>query len=143
MSWVVDTCVLIDILEEDPDFGRGSAACLRDHLSEGLLISPVSMIELSPAFEGNMAAQKEFLNLCGVDYEDDFVFKDVVHGHKAWRHYIRKKRLQHVAKRPIADIMIGAFALRFEGLITRNAKDFRPWFPELNLVEPHANSYSA
>jgi hypothetical protein len=33
--------------------------------------------------------------------------------------------------------MIGAFATRFDGLITRNQKDFKPWFPELKLVVPH------
>lgn len=24
MSWVVSTCILIDVLEDDPDFGRAS-----------------------------------------------------------------------------------------------------------------------
>ena len=30
MSRVVDTCILIDILENDPDFVRASVLCLRD-----------------------------------------------------------------------------------------------------------------
>jgi predicted nucleic acid-binding protein len=138
MTCVVDTCVLIDILEDDPEFGRPSALCLRDHLSEGLTVSPVTMIELSPAFAGNLAAQKEFLSLCGVDYQVGFVEEDVARAHTVWNQYIKKKRLQRTAKRPIADIMIGASASRHGSLITRNPKDFKPWFPELKLIVPGA-----
>jgi len=36
----------------------------------------------------------------------------------------------------IADVMIAAFALRFQGLITRNGTDFRNIAPSLRLVEP-------
>jgi len=136
MSWVVDTCVLIDILEDDPDFGHSSALCLRGYLSEGLEISPVSMIELSPAFEGDLARQKEFLSLCGVKFDANMKASDIVRAHAAWSDYVEKKRLKIVTKRPIADIMIGAFSVRFDGLITRNSKDFQPWFPELNLIVP-------
>lgn len=136
MSWVVDTCVLIDVLENDPDFGRPSALCLSEYLGEGLLIAPITMIELSPAFAGNLAAQKEFLSLCGVGFGYGFEPGDTVKAHKVWHQYIRKKRLQQVGKRPIADIMIGAFASRFDGLITRNPKDFKPWFSGLRLIVP-------
>lgn len=136
MSRVVDTCILIDILEDDPDFGRASALCLRRYVAAGLVISPVSMIELSPAFGGDLLRQKEFLGLCGVSYDPDFEATDVVRSHQAWNAYIQKKRLQTTPKRPVADLMIGAFATRFDGLITRNPKDFKPWFPELKLIAP-------
>ena len=133
---VVDTCILIDILEHDPDFGRESALCLRRYVSGGLVICPVSMIELSPAFDGDFLRQKEFLSLCGVSYDQGFDAADVMRSHQAWNVYIRKKRLCSIPKRPVADLMIGAFATRFDGLITRNQKDFKPWFPELKLVVP-------
>lgn len=139
-AWVVDTCVLIDILEEDPSFGLSSALCLRDKLSEGLVVSPVTMIELSPAFGGNFASQKEFLSLCGVAHQVGLEGADVARAHAAWNHYIQKKRLQQSVKRPVADIMIGAFATCFEGLITRNPKDFKPWFPKLHLIVPGADA---
>ena len=128
--------MLIDILEDDPCFGRSLALCLQEHLSQKLRVSAVTMIELSPAFEGDLSKQKEFLSLCGVGYDLDFDSGDVVRAHRAWNSYIQKKRLQKVAKRPVADLMIGAFAARFDGLITRNPKDFEPWFPALVLVVP-------
>jgi hypothetical protein len=36
-------------------------------------------------------------------------------------------------------MMIGAFASRFEGLITRSGNDFQPWFPQLVILDPMAN----
>ncbi|MEN8725639.1 MAG: hypothetical protein ABF325_08715 [Lentimonas sp.] len=94
------------------------------------------MIELSPAFEGDLREQKEFLGLCGVSYDTQFEASDVMRAHQAWNAYIQRKRLHAIPKRPVADLMIGAFAKRFEGLITRNPKDFKPWFPSLKIVIP-------
>ena len=135
-GWVVDTCVLIDILVNDPEFGRPSAMCLKRHLSDGLVISPISMIELSPAFAGDLRLQQEFLRLCGVAYNVNFRSEDVELAHEAWNLYVQERRLKRVPKRPVADLMIGAFSSRFEGLITRNQGDFEPWLSGLKLVVP-------
>lgn len=40
------------------------------------------------------------------------------------------------AKKPIADVLIGALALRHDGLVTRNPADFRRHYPSLRIVEP-------
>lgn len=139
MSWVVDTCVLIDVLENDPEFGRASAIVLKRRMTDGLTICPVTMIELSPAFNGNIREQQRFLNLCGVVYHESFEPCDAEAAHSAWAEYIFAKRRGTVPKRPVADIMIGAFALRFEGVITRNKKDFARWFPKLPIAMPQGS----
>jgi len=36
----------------------------------------------------------------------------------------------------VADLMIGAFAVRAQGLITRNPADFKKFYPGLNLLGP-------
>ena len=54
----------------------------------------------------------------------------------AWHLAVQRKRQQKVSLRPVADVLIGAFALRFDGLLTRNATDFKTLFPTLNLVAP-------
>ena len=54
MTWVVDTCVVLDVLEDDPQFGRASARLLERLLREGLAISPVTMVELAAAFGGDL-----------------------------------------------------------------------------------------
>ena len=45
-------------------------------------------------------------------------------------------RRRGIAKRPIADVMIGAYAMRKGGLITRNESDFRSLYPELTIFNP-------
>ena len=55
---------------------------------------------------------------------------------RAWSAYVAARRAGHGRKRPVADIMIGAFAARQDGLITRNPDDFRPWFPRLKIIGP-------
>jgi predicted nucleic acid-binding protein len=136
VAWVVDTCVVIDILEADSRFGKSSAEKLESLLGDGLVICPVTMVELSPAFGGDLSAQKAFLNLCGFDYGQSFLLPDIEAAHSAWNQCIVSRRSGKTAKRPVADIMIGAFAQRFQGLVTRNAIDFMPWFPLLVIVEP-------
>lgn len=139
MSWVVDTCILLDILEDDPQFGLASARCLKARLDEGLLACPVTLLELAPAFRGDFGAQRDFLAQCGVSDREDFTAEDVRLGYPSWNDYIvakRRRKSAELPKRPIADMMIGAFACRFDGLITRNGSDFDPWFPGLTILDP-------
>ena len=52
-----------------------------------------------------------------------------------------RKRNGEATKRPIADVMIGAYALQKGGLITRNEDDFRSLYPELTIYNPvHPNN---
>lgn len=136
MAWVVDTAVLIDVLEHDPVFGVRSARTLDAHSGDGLALCPISYVELSPAFEGNPALQEEFLDGVGVDHRHDWTGEDTRRAHEAWHVHVEARRRDRVAKRPLADLLIGAFASRFQGLITRNEKDFRRIFPELPLRVP-------
>lgn len=136
MAWVVDTCTLIDILEDDPQFGDLSARALDGHASDGLVACPMTYAELAPAFEGNLTLQDEFLDGLGVDYLEDWIWQDTLSAHAAWHAHIQRRRSGRAAKRPLADILIGSFALRFQGLITRNPEDFRTTFPSLELHVP-------
>ena len=47
MSWVVDTCVLLDIFENDEEFAIASADALDAHANDGLCIAPVTFVELT------------------------------------------------------------------------------------------------
>lgn len=133
MAWVVDTCVLIDVFEADPQFGESSARLLDEQAADGLVISPVTYVELAPAFEGRLDLQEEFLRGIGVDFHQSWTSRDSQVAHAAWNEHIRRKRRGRVPKRPLADLLIGAFAMRFQGLLTRNVADFRTSFPELVL----------
>lgn len=136
MAWVVDTCMLIDVLEEDPDFGHLSADTLEAHMADGLVICPVTYVELAPAFEGNPVFQEDFLAEVGVDFRQEWLWEDTLRSQEAWYTFVRRKRSGIVTKRPIADILIGAFASRYGGLLTRNPSHFGPNFPDLPIRTP-------
>jgi predicted nucleic acid-binding protein len=143
MAWVVDTCVLIDVLEDDPLFGRNSALTLEAHATDGLMVCPISFAELAPAFEGNPGLQEEFLAGIGADYKQDWTWDDTLRAHEAWNAFVQRRRSGVLPKRPLADILIGAFASRHQGLITRNPDDFVKVFPDLPVRVPSAVPPSA
>ena len=106
MAWIVDTCVLLDIHCDDPHFAQSSADCLTEHLSDGLVISPITYVELEPAFGGNMKLQEQFLREVGVDWPSPWLSQDTFNAHHLWFSHIEKKRSKSEAKRPIADLFI-------------------------------------
>jgi predicted nucleic acid-binding protein len=64
MAWVLDTSVLLDIRIGHPmEWAESSASCLEEHATDGLLVCPVTLIEMAPAFRGkNMAGRaRDFL----------------------------------------------------------------------------------
>ncbi|MFL6260799.1 MAG: type II toxin-antitoxin system VapC family toxin [Thermoanaerobaculia bacterium] len=136
MAWVIDTCVLLDVLEDDPEFGRASALALENLAEDGLTICPVTYAELAPAFEGNPSLQDEFLIGVGVDFRQGWLWEDTLHSHELWNDFVQRRRKGQVPKRPLADVLIGAFASRHQGLITRNQDDFATILPDLPIRVP-------
>jgi len=134
--WIVDTCVILDVFEDDPQFGRKSAELLQSLLPQGLAISPVTMVELSAAFEGKMHEQKEFLGQAGISCSELWTAADTEAAHRAWNEYVKVRRAHMIPKRPVADLLIGGFAATRTGLVTRNGADFKRWFPKLKIKEP-------
>jgi predicted nucleic acid-binding protein len=124
MAWVVDTSILLDVHLADHAFGRSSARCLARHLSHGLVICPVTYVELSPAFDADEELEQAFLHQAGVNWLEPWTWQDTKTSHRLWAEHIERKRTKHAAKRPIADILIESFSQRFEGLITRDPKHF-------------------
>lgn len=136
MNWIVDTCVVIDVFENDPDFGLPSASLLDERLGERLAICPVTQIELAHAFEGDLAEQKRFLTGAGISHHLGWTLADTEAAHSAWHRHIAARRSGDCSKRPIADLLIGAFASNRRGLITRNPDHFRKNFPQLTILQP-------
>jgi predicted nucleic acid-binding protein len=136
MPWVIDSCVLLDVALKDPVYGVPSALFLEDKRGDGLVVCPISAIEVSPFFDGDLKNVREFLKVMGSESDAPWMEADTESAAIGWSRYVRLKRAGKADRRPVADILIGAFAMRYKGLITRNPDHFRPFFPELTLAEP-------
>ena len=136
MSLVVDTCVIIDVLDGQSPFSKASAKTLDKYADEGLLIAPISYVELAPAFLGDENRERDFLLDLGIDLPPLIDNTDLSAAHAAWYRQVLRKRQGKTVRRPIADVMIGALASVSGGLITRNVKDFRALFPKLRIISP-------
>ena len=135
-AWVVDTCVVLDIALNDAAQGIKSAQLLQSKLRDGLVICGVTFVELAPAFGGQVVELKRFLLGAQIGWEEPWTLADTETAHEGWWRYVSQKRQGLVPRRPVADLMIGAFAGRAQGLITRNPADFKSLYPGLNLLNP-------
>ena len=136
MSWVVDTCIVIDVLQDTSEHSEASILLLNSMPPQKLVLCPVSFVELAPSFLGDVALQRRFLDSIGVAYEEYWIRDDTLCAHAAWQRQAAARRAMKAPRRPMADILIGAFAMRYEGLITRNPSDFTDIFPSLNIRVP-------
>ena len=135
-KWVVDTCVIIDVLSGDGAFSAKSANAIDAKRVEGLVVAPITYVELAPSFLGDVTKQDKVLSDLGIELDFAGNKDSVLAAHKAWYEHVLRKRLGEIAKRPIADILIGAYATQKGGLITRNEADFKALYPDLTIFNP-------
>ena len=133
---VVDTCILIDIADDDPEFAGRSVECVAARVEQRLVVSPVSYVELAPVFDGSRRLLDQFLAGLGIDPSPAFDATDRDLAFAAWARHISARRSRRVARRPVADVLIGAMAMRHKGVITRNGADFLALYPKIRIVDP-------
>lgn len=130
---LVDTNVLVDILEDDPVWADWSISQLRAqskiHL---LLINPIIYAELSLTFSRVEALDQtiESMGLVMKELPRPALFL----AGKAFALYRRKG-----GQKPsiLADFFIGAHAAVLEcPLLTRDAQRYRSYFPSVELITP-------
>lgn len=115
MAWVVDSCVLLDVALNDPVWGLRSAEILEARRPEGLVVCPVSVIEITPQFGGEIEEVRKFLAILGASDREGWLDADTRAAAQAWSADGAEKRKSggaRAGKRPVADLMIGAFATR-------------------------------
>jgi predicted nucleic acid-binding protein len=150
MTWIVDTCVLLDVHLNDAAFGRTSAACLAHLLPQGLAITSTTFIELGPAFRGNLALAEVFLDEVGVAHQalpgsvqgltPAWSEDDTTYAFGAWHRQTQARRASGgvIPRRPVADLFIATVARRFAGVVTRNGAHFQAFDSgkALRIVDP-------
>jgi len=130
---LVDSCVLIDVLADDPKWADWSLDQLDELGSQApLVINPLILAEISPRFEraADLEAALSILPLKREALPWDAAFL----AGQAFKAY-RAQRGNKTS--PLPDFYIGAHAL-VSGmrLLTRDAKRYMGYFPKLTLVAP-------
>ena len=130
---LVDTNVLVDVLEDDPQWAEWSITQLRAQSQiHDLLINPVIYAELSLTCS-KVEALDDAVNgmglvLCEISRPALFL------AGKAFAHYRRKGgKKQNV----LADFFVGAQAAVLGcPILTRDAARYRTYFPSVSLIVP-------
>lgn len=133
MTAFVDTCVLIDVLDEDATFHLWSIQQLNEARENGpVLVSDAVFSEFSVTMESVDVVNDVLttLSLERCSYSD----ADLFDAGKAFAQY---KRNGGAKENVLPDFFIGAVAQNEAGpLITRDAQRFRTYFPNLSVIAP-------
>jgi predicted nucleic acid-binding protein len=128
---LVDTNILVDIMDADPQRADWSAQQLRAQRQvHELIINPVVYAELSPGFasQQNLDSQVDAMGLRFRDLPKSALYVAGV-AHRQYR------RAGGPRESILADFLIGAHAMVLGcGILTRDARRYRSYFPRVPLV---------
>jgi predicted nucleic acid-binding protein len=133
---LVDTNVLLDVLEDDPAWGDWSVRQLRAQSQvHELFINPVIYSELSLAFDSVEALDKAIDDM-GLSFRElprPALFL-------AGRAFVKYRRRGGIKANVLADFFIGAHAAVLScAILTRDGRRYRNYFPRVALVIPDAS----
>lgn len=136
---VIDSNVLIDILDRDPNWFDWSFAQLERAASLGrVIINPVVVAEVAPQFGtldeflGKMMAM--VVGVEALDAQAAFI------AGQAFQNY-RRARPAEMPKAIVADFLIGGHAQAIGAtILTRDARFYRSYFPTVPLITPETDT---
>jgi len=130
---LVDTNVLVDVVQDDPDWGEWSLRQLRTQSQLHVLaINPVIYAELSLSFTTIEAVDNVVARLAleVVEIPRPALFL-------AGKAFVRYRRSGGAKTQVLPDFFIGAHAaVAGWTLVTRDAARFRTYFPKLAVIAP-------
>jgi predicted nucleic acid-binding protein len=130
---IVDTNVLVDVLEDDPDWANWSIGKLRAQAQvHELVINPIIYAQLSLAFSTVEAldAVVDQMGLKVADIPRSALFL-------AGQAFLRYRRAGGRKSNVLSDFFIGAHAaVANSPLLTRDVQRYRAYFPTVELIAP-------
>lgn len=130
---LVDSNVLLDLLEHDPNWYAWSAEQLQQAADSAvLIINPVIYAEISVGFarieELEAVVTPDIFQRRPLPWEAAFL---------AGKCFLRYRQQGGVRRSPLPDFFIGAHAaVESLTLLTRDATRYRTYFPNLSLIAP-------
>jgi predicted nucleic acid-binding protein len=130
---LVDSCVLLDVLLDDPRWGSWSAEQLERLADEAVLvINPVVYAEVSVGFKRiedlESALPSEWIARFPIPWEAAFL---------AGKCFVKYRKAGGTRSAPLPDFFIGAHAaVQCLRLLTRDARRYASYFPTVELIAP-------
>jgi len=130
---LVDSNVILDVLTEDPVWFDWSASALEEHAeSSVLIINPIIYSEVSVRFarieELEEALPADVFRRDPLPWEAGFL---------AGKCFLRYRKQGGARRSPLPDFYVGAHAaVRGAALLTRDAAQYRNYFPTLTVIAP-------
>lgn len=130
---LVDTNVLLDVVQDDPQWGDWSQAQLEAHsLTDSLVINAVIYSELSVAFE--RIEELEVVIAVAALSVEPIPREALFLAGKVFLNYRRRRGSRHSV---LSDFYIGAHAaVRGYPILTRDTGRYRSYYPTVRLITP-------
>lgn len=132
---LVDTNVLVDVLEDDPEWANWSIGQLRaQSIIHRLAINPIIYAELSLTFSTAEALDQALddLGLTMLELPRPALFL-------AGKAFVRYRRQGGTKGNVLGDFFIGAHAAVSKyPVLTRDSRRYTSYFPSVNLIAPEA-----
>lgn len=130
---MVDSCVLLDVLTEDPKWFEWSSLQIARAAENGfIIVNPVIYSEVSVSFE-------RIEDMESIFSDDVFVYRPIPKeaAFLAGKCFLQYRRGGGNKTLPLPDFFIGAHAsIERLPLITRDVKRFETYYPALKIITP-------
>ena len=132
-SVLVDSNVILDVVTADPEWQDWSAAALADAASTGrLVINPIVYAEVAAGFERiedlEDVLPRDYYDRHPLPWEAAFL---------AGQCFVKYRKRGGQRRSPLPDFYVGAHAVVERlTLLTRDARRYRTYFPNLRLICP-------
>ena len=136
MKFLVDPQLITDALNGESEGGRRALGLFEAHKADELILAPTSYIALSSAFMGIRSMQDRFLENIGVRVTKNAPAKVMDAAYSAWSRYQQDNPRIAGGNSVFDQLYIGAYALLYDGILTRQGDLYHRYFESLNVVEP-------
>lgn len=133
---MVDTTVVVDLIQADPDWSGWSKAAVGTAIQNGpVYASTVVLGELAARI-----ADFDLLQRLFTDFELELADLDAAAAHRAGRAQATYRSAGGARDKLLGDFLIGGHAESAGfALITRDARPYRRYFPDLALITPETH----
>ena len=135
MKFLVDPQLITDALKGESEDGKCALALFEAHRADDLVLALTSYVALSPAFMGIRTMQDRFLETIGVRVSRNAPAKVMDAAYSAWSRYQKDNPRVTGGSSVFDQLYIGAYALLYDGILTRQGDFYRKYFESLNIVE--------